>query len=182
MTTTRKDDSWVFAYGSLMWRPDFEFVESAPALLRGYHRAFCIFSHIYRGSPDNPGLVLGLDSGGSCVGLAYRLRADAAEDILAAIHGREMIYRVYVARRLPVTLTRQAGRPRVVAQTYIADRAGAQYAGKLQRETMIELIRNGRGTAGEAREYLANTVHHLHRLGLPDNPLVRLLADVNADA
>ena len=165
-----------------MWRPDFEFVESEPAWLRGYHRAFCIYSHIYRGSRDNPGLVLGLDSGGSCVGLAYRLHAETAEDILAAIHAREMIYRVYVARRLPITLTRKAGQPRVVAQTYIADRAGAQYAGKLQRESMIELIRNGRGTAGEAREYLAHTVYHLHQLGLSDNHLVCLLVDVNADA
>ena len=93
MTETRKDEDeiWVFAYGSLMWRPDFEYVESEPALLRGYHRAFCIYSHIYRGSPENPGLVLGLDNGGSCVGRAFRLNTDAAHDILAAIHAREMI-------------------------------------------------------------------------------------------
>ncbi|MEE8173024.1 MAG: gamma-glutamylcyclotransferase [Alphaproteobacteria bacterium] len=181
MRLTREDEIWVFAYGSLMWRPDFEFVESEPALLRGYHRAFCIYSHIYRGSPENPGLVLGLDSGGSCVGRAFRLGAEAAHEILAAIHAREMIYRVYVARQLPISLMRRTGRPRVAAHTYIADRAGAQYAGKLKREHIIELIRGGRGTAGEARDYLANTVHHLHQLGLPDSHLVNLLEDVNAE-
>ena len=125
--------------------------------------------------------VLGLDSGGSCVGRAFRLGAEAAHEILAAIHAREMIYRVYVARQLPISLMRRTGRPRVAAHTYIADRAGAQYAGKLKREHIIELIRGGRGTAGEARDYLANTVHHLHQLGLPDSHLVNLLEDVNAE-
>ncbi|MEC9454997.1 MAG: hypothetical protein CFH39_00407 [Alphaproteobacteria bacterium MarineAlpha10_Bin2] len=181
MTVTRKDEIWVFAYGSLMWRPDFAFVESEPALLRGYHRAFCIYSHIYRGSPENPGLVLGLDGGGSCVGRAFRLGADVAEDILAAIHAREMIYDVYVARRLPISLTGRTGSPRVVAHTYVADRAGPQYAGKLARDVMVKLIRSGRGTAGKGRDYLANTVHQLHQLGLTDNGLTALLHDVNAD-
>lgn len=181
MTKTRKDEIWVFAYGSLMWRPDFEYVESEPALLRGYHRAFCIYSHIYRGSPENPGLVLGLDNGGSCVGRAFRLNADAAPDILAAIHAREMIYHVYVARRLPISLMRRAGAPRVLAHTYTADRAGPQYSGKLERDIMTQLIRDGHGTAGDAREYLANTVHHLHQLGLTDTGLATLLRDVDAE-
>ncbi|MDA0229271.1 MAG: gamma-glutamylcyclotransferase [Proteobacteria bacterium] len=181
MIETRKDEIWVFAYGSLMWRPDFEYVESEPALLRGYHRAFCIYSHIYRGSPKNPGLVLGLDNGGSCVGRAFRLDPDAARDILAAIHAREMIYHVYVARRLPISLMRGRGAPRVMAHTYTADRAGPQYSGKLEPDIMINLIRNGRGTAGEARDYLANTVHHLRQLGLKDTGLAALLREVDAD-
>ena len=181
MTATRKDDIWIFAYGSLMWRPDFEFIESEPALLRGYHRALCIYSYIYRGSRQKPGLVLGLDCGGSCVGRAFRLSADAAPDILAAIHAREMICQVYVARRLPIALMRRTDRPRVAAHTYIADRAGPQYTGKLKREITIELIRGGAGTAGEAREYLANTVHCLHQLGLPDIHLANLLRDVDAE-
>jgi len=181
MTKTRKDEIWVFAYGSLMWRPDFEFAESGPALLRGYHRAFCIYSHIYRGSPKNPGLVLGLDAGGSCVGRAFRLRPDAAPDILAQIHAREMIYQVYVARHLPVTLSQRKGRPRVLAHTYTADRAGPQYAGKLDHDITVELIRNGQGIAGNARDYLANTIHHLRQLGLPVRHLTRLLEEVNAE-
>jgi cation transport protein ChaC len=179
MTATRKDEIWVFAYGSLMWRPDFEFIESVPALLRGYHRAFCIYSHIYRGTPDNPGLVLGLDSGGSCVGRAFHLGADAAPDILATIHAREMIYDVYVARRLPIALTGRTGKPSVKAHTYTADRAGPQYAGKLERDIMVKLIRGGSGTAGDARDYLANTIHQLHLLGLTDTSLNALLRDVN---
>jgi cation transport protein ChaC len=181
MTKIRKDDIWVFAYGSLMWRPDFDFAESEPALLRGYHRAFCIYSHIYRGSPENPGLVLGLDAGGSCVGRAYRLPPETAADILARIHAREMIYNVYVERRLPVTLTCREGRPRVLAQTYTADRAGPQYAGKLDHAATVALIRNGRGEAGDARDYLANTIHHLRQLGLPADRLTRLLAEVDGE-
>jgi cation transport protein ChaC len=181
MTKTRKDEIWVFAYGSLMWRPDFDYVESEPALLRGYHRAFCIYSQIYRGSPENPGLVLGLDNGGSCVGRAFRLDSDAAHDILAAIHAREMIYDVYMARCLPISLTQRSGAPRVTAHTYTADRAGPQYSGKLERDMMIKLIRNGRGTAGDGRDYLANTVHHLHQLGLTDTGLATLLHDVDAE-
>jgi len=181
MTKTRKDEIWVFAYGSLMWRPDFDYVESEPALLRGYHRAFCIYSQIYRGSPENPGLVLGLDNGGSCVGRAFRLDSDAAHDILAAIHAREMIYDVYMARCLPISLTQRSGAPRVTAHTYTADRAGPQYSGKLERDMMIKLIRNGCGTAGDGRDYLANTVYHLHQLGLTDTGLATLLHDVDAE-
>jgi len=181
MSGTGTDDIWVFAYGSLMWRPDFEFIESAPALLRGYHRAFCIYSHIYRGSPKRPGLVLGLDAGGSCVGRAFRLAAEAAPGILAAIDAREMIYQVYRQRRLPVSLFRRDGRPRIVAQTYVADRSGPQYTGKLTPARMIELIRQGQGSAGGARDYLAKTVHHLNQLGLPDARLAALLREVNAE-
>ncbi len=176
-----RDNIWVFAYGSLMWRPEFEFIEAEPALLRGYHRAFCIYSYIYRGSPDHPGLVLGLDAGGSCLGRAFRLAAEAAPDILAAIDVREMIYQVYRERRLPITLIERDGKPRVRAQTYVADRAGPQYTGKLKPARMAELIRQGEGTAGSAREYLANTVHHLNQIGLPDSRLQALLQDVNAE-
>ncbi len=182
MTETQKDKIWVFAYGSLMWCPEFEFAESEPALLRGYHRAFCIYSHIYRGSPDNPGLVLGLDAGGSCVGRAFRLRPDQAPDILAQIHAREMIYHVYVARKLPIILTRREGKPRVIAHTYTVDRAGPQYAGKLDHEATVELIRKGRGISGDARDYLINTIHHLRQLGLPVTRLTRLLDAVNAES
>jgi cation transport protein ChaC len=182
MSRTDTDNIWVFAYGSLMWRPDFDFVESEPALLRGYHRAFCIYSHIYRGTPDNPGLVLGLDAGGSCSGRAFRLSAATAPVILAAIEAREMIYQVYRGRRLPVTLMKRDGKPQILAQTYVADRAVPQYTGKLTRARMIELIRQGEGMAGSARDYLANTVHHLNQLGLPDSGLQALLQDVNAEA
>jgi len=181
MTKTHKDETWIFAYGSLMWRPAFEFAESEPALLHGYHRAFCIYSHIYRGSPDNPGLVLGHDTGGSCVGRAFRLRPEEAPGILEQIHAREMIYHVYIEKQLPIMLTRRENKLRVFARTYTADRAGLQYTGKLDHKTTIELIRNGRGISGEARDYLANTIHHLRQLGLPVTRLKRLLEAVNAE-
>ena len=181
MTKTRKDETWVFAYGSLMWRPGFKFAESEPALLRGYHRAFCIYSHIYRGSPENPGLVLGLDAGGSCGGRAFRLRPNEATDILAKIDAREMVYHVYVAPQLPIMLTQRENKPRVLAHTYTADRAGPQYAGKLDHKTTVDLIRKGRGISGEARTYLADTINHLRQLGLPATRLKRLLEAVNAE-
>jgi cation transport protein ChaC len=180
-TDGAESEIWVFAYGSLMWRPDFEFVETESALLRGYHRAFCIYSHIYRGSPEAPGLVLGLDAGGSCLGRVFRLSTEAAPAILAAIDAREMIYQVYRERHLPVTLIDRAGKPKVLAQTYVADRKGSQYTGKLAPAHMAELIRQGQGTAGSAQDYLANTVLHLDQLGLPDSRLTRLLHDVTAE-
>ena len=176
-----ESEIWVFAYGSLMWRPDFEFIETESALLRGYHRAFCIYSYIYRGSPETPGLVLGLNAGGSCLGRVFRLSTDVAPSILAAIDAREMIYQVYRERHLPVTLIDRPGKPKVLAQTYVADRKGPQFTGKLAQAHMAKLIRQGQGTAGSAREYLANTVLHLEQLGFPDSRLTRLLHDVTAE-
>src|SRR5215218_3255850 len=83
-------DLWVFAYGSLMWNPEFEYVRSAPAMLRGYHRSFCVYSTRYRGTPEQPGLVLGLDRGGSCRGIAYQIAAAKVERMLHDLWEREM--------------------------------------------------------------------------------------------
>jgi len=182
MTDMRKDEIWVFAYGSSMWRPEFEFAISEPALLRGYHRAFCIYSHEYRGSPNNPGLVLGFDAGGSYVGRWFRLRPDAATNILAQIYAREMAYEAYVTRKLPIVLTRREDKLRVpLAHTHTADRACAEYAGKLSYNMTVELIRDGRGILGEGRQYLPNTIHHLRQLRLPVTSLKGLLKAVNAE-
>ncbi|MGE5504914.1 MAG: gamma-glutamylcyclotransferase, partial [Actinomycetota bacterium] len=114
----------MFAYGSLMWRPDFDHAEARPARLLGWHRALCILSTHYRGCPERPGLVLGLDRGGSCVGRAFRVEADKAEAVLRLLHEREMITNVYQPRFLPVTL--DDGR-RVPAWSFIVDRRHRQY-------------------------------------------------------
>src|SRR5215213_5295427 len=95
-----REPVWVFAYGSLMWNPDFDFAEARPAFLYGYHRGFCLYSRDYRGTPEQPGLVLGLDRGGSCHGIAYRLPADRVANSLDLIWAREMTGRVYEMRRM----------------------------------------------------------------------------------
>lgn len=168
-------DAWVFAYGSLMWNPGFTPVESRPALLRGYHRAFCIHSTLYRGTPEAPGLVLGLDRGGSCRGIAYRLDPADRSDVLAYLWEREMFTRTYQPRYLPVQLD-GAAPATVQALTFVVDRTHRQYAGKLPVEEAARMISAGAGTRGRCRDYLMNTVSHLQALGLSSPPLARLAA------
>jgi len=170
-------DFWVFGYGSLMWDPGFEHLERRPALLRGYHRAFCVTSHRYRGTPERPGLVLGLDRGGSCRGVAYRVVGTQRETTLAYLHDREMIHYVYIPKELPVVL--DDGR-RLSAHTYVADTAHQRYAGKLPRERLVEMILQGHGQRGACVDYLENTVRHLDELGIADGPLHDLLTQVRA--
>ena len=162
---------WVFAYGSLMWNPDFPFEEQRQARLHGYHRAFCIYSQHYRGTVENPGLVLGLDRGGSCRGTCFRVHPDDVAEVTEMLWRREMITRVYMPRRT----TAQTPAGPVAVQTFVADPAHEQYAGKLSLQTMAAMIRVGRGVAGENAEYLANTVGHLLELGIDDGPLHRLM-------
>lgn len=169
-------DFWVFAYGSLMWRPDFDYLEARTALLRGWHRAMCIYSTIYRGCPDRPGLVLGLDRGGSCRGRAFRIAATDVDAVKALLHEREMVTNVYEPRMLWVSL--EDGR-RVLSYSFIARRDHVQYAGRLPTPEAARLIRQGRGTSGGCRDYLANTVRHLAELSLADPMLERLLALVD---
>jgi glutathione-specific gamma-glutamylcyclotransferase len=172
-----KDEAWVFGYGSLMWRPGFEFTERRVAWLRGYHRHFCVWSHRYRGSPRVPGLVLGLDHGGSCRGVAYRIAPDQAGHVLAYLHEREMITGVYRPSRLEMTVVDDADRRRrIAAQTYVVDRAHPQYAGALAEAELAALVIQGVGTAGPCVEYLINTVRHLIKIGIPDRRLERMLA------
>lgn len=167
-------DLWVFAYGSLIWDPGFPFVERHPALLRGYHRRFCILSHRYRGTVEKPGLVLGLDRGGSCWGMAYRVAAADVPATLDRLWEREMVTRVYRPRLLPVRMSGQAVR----ACTFIADPAHPQYSGRLCQTATAEMIALGVGERGRNLDYLANTVAHLEGLGIKDHALVKLLDDV----
>ena len=171
---SRAEGIWVFAYGSLMWDPGFAHLEVAPALLTGYHRSFCIYSVVYRGTPERPGLVLGLDHGGSCRGRAYRVAAAAAGEVLDYLHEREMIHDVYRRKLLPVRLQGRTVR----AYTYVVDRSGRDYTGKLSLERAAEIILRGAGSTGSNRAYLQNTVNHLDALGITDGHLHRLLEKV----
>ena len=165
---------WVFAYGSLMWDPGFAYLEAAPALLRGYHRAFCIYSHVYRGTEARPGLVLGLDRGGACRGMAYRIAAAKRAGVLDYLDAREKVTEVYVRRTVPITV----GGLKVKAETYLADREHYQYAGKQTLKDAAALIAQGTGVGGSNRDYLESTVNHLDALGITDGPLHRLHAMV----
>lgn len=164
-------DIWVFGYGSLMWRPGFPYRVVEPALLRGYHRAFCVYSVRYRGTPERPGLVVGLDRGGSCRARAFCVAAADADAVCDYLDARELVTGVYHRRLVPVELP---GR-RVMAHAYVADRAHRQYAGKLSLSEAAEVIVAGRGAEGDNRIYLENTVAQLDDLGLNDGPLHALL-------
>ncbi|HEU4805458.1 MAG TPA: gamma-glutamylcyclotransferase, partial [Nitrobacter sp.] len=120
------DDLWVFAYGSLMWRPGFDFTEQIPARLIGEHRALCVYSFDHRGTPEKPGLVLGLDRGGACRGIAFRIAAGRREATIAYLREREQTTHVYREVMRSVWLDDDA-RQRVGAMAYVVDRGHVQY-------------------------------------------------------
>jgi cation transport protein ChaC len=169
-------DYWVFGYGSLMWDPGFAFAAVHPARLVGYHRRFCLYSQFYRGTPERPGLVLGLDRGGSCRGVVYQVPAAAEATTRAYLWQRELDDYAYVPKLLPVNY---AG-GRVRAQAFVVDRGQPQYAGGLDDETAAGLIAAGVGRRGRNRDYLENTLAHLRALGVCDRGLERLAARVRA--
>jgi glutathione-specific gamma-glutamylcyclotransferase len=166
---------WLFAYGSLMWNPGFAAAERRPARLHGYHRRFCLYSRDYRGTPERPGLVLGLDRGGSCHGIAYRLPSDggAAFD---RIWAREMTGAVYQMRRVAV----RTDEGPVEAHACIVRRESPDYAGRLPPEQAAKLLAHAVGGRGSGRDYLANTLRHLEDLGIEDRLLHRIAAHVTA--
>jgi len=163
-------DFWIFGYGSLMWNPGFPYEEAQPALLRGFHRAFCVYSVSHRGTPDCPGLVLGLDRGGACRGRVYRVAAADVDDVAAYLDDRERRYTVYQWRTIPAATP--AGR--VVARTFTVDRTDRHYCGKLPEARLVDLILQGHGERGACVDYLFNTVDHLDEMGLAEGPLHRL--------
>ncbi|MBM3572043.1 MAG: gamma-glutamylcyclotransferase [Alphaproteobacteria bacterium] len=167
-------EDWIFGYGSLMWNPGFEPVDTRPALLRGYHRRFCIYSHGYRGTPERPGLVLGLDRGGSCRGMAFRLPRRGRRRVLAYLWEREMTTLVYTPRIVTIDF-KGAKRPnRVQARAFVVNRDHRQYTGRLSAPETARLIVQGVGRRGACVEYLANTVKHLEELGIVEGPLHQL--------
>ena len=167
---------WIFAYGSLMWNPEMPFAERRPALLRGWHRSFCLYSRDYRGTPERPGLVLGLDRGGSCRGIAYRLPEHGLGPAIDRVWAREMAGEVY--RMRPVTAATPQGR--VDAYAFVVRRDRPDYAGRLALEEVARIIAVAVGGRGTGRDYLANTVRHLEELGIDDGPLHRLQEQVAA--
>jgi cation transport protein ChaC len=179
--TSPGHDLWVFAYGSLMWRPAFPYAEAVHARLTGWRRCFCIYSVHHRGTPERLGMVLGLDRGGVCEGIAYRVAARDAGAVRGYLRAREQVSGVYREAFLPVELERHPpgdSAEEVMALVFIAERAHPAYAGRLPLPTQARLIRGGKGLSGANLDYLVSTVQHLLELGIRERVLERLVAMV----
>ena len=167
---------WVFAYGSLLWNPLFPFAESRPAILRGLHRRFCLYSLASRGTPSQPGLVLGLDRGGACTGVVYRLPAPLAMDELHLLWRREMVLGAY----RPRWVRARSGEREIIALTFVVRRAHPQYAGTLSQDEKVRLIATSKGAFGSSLDYLERTRVALVSHGIIDPYLEGLAAKVAA--
>jgi glutathione-specific gamma-glutamylcyclotransferase len=167
---------WIFGYGSLMWDPGFPYLKRVPALVHGYHRALCINSNRWRGTPEQPGLVLGLDRGGACRGIAYLVAAERVTATIQELWAREMRRRAYKVRLLRTRLADGEAR----AFTFIADPQHAGYAGALSIEQTAQRVATCRGARGPNIEYLTRTLDHLAELGVRDHYLTRVLDAVRA--
>ena len=167
------EELWVFGYGSLIWRPGFDFLERVPARLIGAHRALCVYSHVHRGTPERPGLVLGLDLGGACRGVCYRVAATARAETIAYLRAREQVTAVYREVVRGVTLLTHPEQ-RVRALCYVVDRGHHQYAGRLDLAAQLHHVRQGHGHSGPNRDYVLATVKALESMGCRDADLHRL--------
>ena len=166
-------DFWVFGYGSLIWRPGFAHVETRRARLHGFRRALCVRSFRHRGTEERPGLVLGLDRGGSCVGLAFRVPGGLRDEVMAYLRERELVTKVYEERILSVTLDDGT---RVPALAYVVDRSHAQYAGALEAQDACAIVSGAVGYSGPNEDYVLNTVEHLKALRIRDPWLEQVAA------
>jgi glutathione-specific gamma-glutamylcyclotransferase len=165
-----RGDLWVFGYGSLMWRPGFAYVGRVPARLVGLHRALCVYSFVHRGTPERPGLVLGLDRGGMCRGIGYRVAAAKRAETIAYLRGREQVTTVYLETLRQIELEDDARR-RVRALCYVVDRSHVQYAGRLTLAESLHHVRQGHGKSGPNRDYVLETVQALEALGYRESDL-----------
>ncbi|MCB1484500.1 MAG: gamma-glutamylcyclotransferase [Hyphomicrobiaceae bacterium] len=165
---------WVFAYGSLMWRPDFPFAEAHPARLDGFHRRFCIISRHYRGTDERPGLVLGLDRGGSCHGRVFRVGEADADAVLHYLRRREQISGVYREAHVNVRVM-SGSHDRIAALAFLAERAHPSYVRGLTLRQQANILVSAAGTTGSNLEYLVSTLHELRSFGIREPELERLL-------
>lgn len=170
-------DAWVFGYGSLMWNPAINVVESKKAHVRGYHRMFCLTLHVGRGAPEKPGLMLGIDRGGSCTGVAHRIAADEVESELSILWMREMLSGAYEPRWVNADVDGK-GRTRVL--TFVINRYHPRYEGVLPEDEAARRVAQAHGLLGTNRDYLYRTVKHLAELGIEDGPMRSLETKVRA--
>jgi cation transport protein ChaC len=165
-----------------MWQPGFPYLERLPARLIGLHRGLCVYSFVHRGTPEKPGLVLGLDRGGACRGIAYRVAAAERDATISYLRAREQVTSVYLETMRRVTLAATPPRD-VVALTYVVDRGHVQYAGRLDLDRQVQLVRQGHGRSGANLDYVLSTVSEIEAQGCHDSGLhaiaTRLTAGVH---
>jgi cation transport protein ChaC len=161
---------WIFGYGSLIWKPEFKYAERRIGAIRGYHRQFCFWVKRFRGTPEAPGLMLALESGGVCRGVAYRVSRQGQQETLRKIWAREMLAGIYAPRWVDV----KTDRGTVRAITFTINRDHERYAGRLPDETVADALAEACGHVGSCAEYLMETVAHLEELGIRDARLWRL--------
>ncbi len=164
---------WVFAYGSLMWQPGVDFLERRHARLVGAHRALCVYSFVHRGTPEKPGLVLGLDRGGNCRGIAYRVAATKRAATIDYLRTREQVTLVYREAWRTVWLDHDP-QQRAHALCYMVDRGHRQYAGRLTLTQQLHYVRQGHGRSGACRDYVLAAVKELESHGYRDDGLRQL--------
>jgi cation transport protein ChaC len=169
------DDLWVFAYGSLMWRPGFDFLERHNARMIGAHRALCVYSFVHRGTPEKPGLVFGLDRGGTCRGIVYRVAARKRAATIDYLRAREQVTLVYREAVRSVWIDQDPKR-RVEALCYMVDRGHRQYAGRLTVAQQVHFVRQGHGRSGPNRDYVLDAVKAIEALGYRETDLHLLAA------
>ena len=163
---------YIFTYGSLMWDPGFEYEDKFQATLNGYQRLFCVCSIRFRGTHDNPGLALGLDYGGECVGVVYKISAAHLEESWTRIFTREMRTNAYVPTLVQIQSPQDQPLD-VIA--LVVNHNHAQHADGLTEDEVLQKIRTCVGEAGTNLDYLKNTVLHLRELGIQDEYLESLL-------
>jgi len=173
--TADEQDRWVFGYGSLMWRPGFDYLERKSATLHGRRRAFCIYSVHHRGTYERPGLVLGLAPGGSVRGAAYRVAAARWPEIYAYLREREQPTETYFEAWAPVRLD---GLGKVQSLVFLSDVKHPQWAGALSLEAQARLIAGASGLSGRNVDYLRDLVMHLREDGVADRVMESLLERV----
>src|SRR5664279_5753785 len=178
---TAGGDLWVFGYGSLMWRPGFSFIERVQALLIGEHRALCVYSFVHRGTPEKPGLVLGLDRGGACRGIAFRVAGKLRAETIEYLRSREQTTNGYREVMRSVWLENE-GSERVSALAYVVDRGHVQYAGRLTLAEQLRYVQQGHGRSGNNRDYVLSTVKSIEAQGFRDPQLHQLALMVHGDA
>lgn len=170
------DGFWVFAYGSLIWNPEFDIIESRPAIANGWHRSFCIAMTRWRGTRDLPTLMMALDRGGTCNGIAYRLPDADHQSQVARLLEREIDGNP--PTNVPRWITVRTERGAVRALTFVADRKGPAYAGRRDRDEVSSILARAAGHWGSAATYLQRTVSKLHEHGIHDRNLWAIQARV----
>ena len=166
--------TWIFGYGSLIWRPGFHYADRRTAVLEGYHRAFVRYSLRHRGTPQQPGLVVGLREGGSCMGVAFAVQQTQQSAVLDYLDAREGPG--YLRRKVALALPEDGGPRRVDAWTYLPNPRHPSYFGEESPRRLIELVATGRGESGTALDYLRELIAHLRELRVDEPALAAVLS------